>query len=62
MPIATGTVMLSFMVDLTDVLPRPEHSGGTDVRRARIGIGIDVVTLCDPDGVIVELLNVPGKK
>ncbi|HEX3900070.1 MAG TPA: hypothetical protein VHW74_12935 [Mycobacteriales bacterium] len=62
MPIATGTVMLSFMVDLTDVLPRPKHSGGTDVRRARIGIGIDVVTLRDPDGMIVELLNVPGKK
>jgi glyoxylase I family protein len=62
MPIATGTVMLSFMVDLAAVLPRLEEAGGTDVRRATLKIGVDVVTLRDPDGVIVELLNVPAQK
>jgi predicted enzyme related to lactoylglutathione lyase len=58
--IATGTVMLLFMVDLADVLPRLEAAGGTKVRRAKLKIGVDVVTLRDPDGVIVELLDVPA--
>ncbi|HVY09080.1 MAG TPA: VOC family protein [Mycobacteriales bacterium] len=56
-PVATGTVMLSFMVDLADVLPRLVAAGGTDVRRAALKNGVDVVTLRDPDGTLVELLN-----
>jgi catechol 2,3-dioxygenase-like lactoylglutathione lyase family enzyme len=60
-PIATGTVMLSFMVDLADVLPRLAAAGGTDVRRATLKNGVDVATLRDPDGTLVELLNVPSK-
>lgn len=57
-PVAIGTVMLSFMVDLADVLPKLEAAGGTDVRRATLKNGVDVVTLRDPDGTLVELLNV----
>ena len=60
MPIATGTVMLSFMVDLDVVLPRLVAAGGTDVRRATLKIGVDVATLRDPDGTLVELLDVPS--
>jgi catechol 2,3-dioxygenase-like lactoylglutathione lyase family enzyme len=59
LPIATGTVMLSFMVDLAAVLPRLKAAGATDVRRATLKNGVDVVTLRDPDGTLVELLNVP---
>jgi catechol 2,3-dioxygenase-like lactoylglutathione lyase family enzyme len=58
-PVATGSVMLSFMVDLAAVMPRLEAAGGTDVRRATLKNGVDVVTLRDPDGTLVELLNVP---
>ena len=53
----TGTVMLSFMVDVAVVLPKLEAAGGTDVRRATLKNGVDVVTLRDPDGTLVELLN-----
>jgi catechol 2,3-dioxygenase-like lactoylglutathione lyase family enzyme len=56
-PTATGLVMLSFMVDLGVILPRLVAAGGTDVRHATLHNGIDVVTLRDPDGVIVELLD-----
>ncbi len=60
-PPATGFVMLSFMVDLATVLPRLEAAGGTDVRRMSLRNGTTVVTLRDPDGVLVELLDVgPG--
>jgi glyoxylase I family protein len=59
-PIATGAVMLSFMVDLASVLPRLEAAGGTDVRRATLKNGVDVATLRDPDGTLVELLDVPS--
>jgi len=57
LPIKTGTVMLSFMVDVAVVLPKLEAAGGTDVRRATLKNGVDVVTLRDPDGTLVELLN-----
>jgi catechol 2,3-dioxygenase-like lactoylglutathione lyase family enzyme len=60
-PVATGTLMLSFMVDLGSVLPKLEAAGGTDVRRATLKNGVDVVTLRDPDGIIVELLDVPSR-
>jgi catechol 2,3-dioxygenase-like lactoylglutathione lyase family enzyme len=58
-PIATGTVMLSFMVDLADVLPKLQAAGGSHVRRATLQNGVDVATLRDPDGTLVELLNSP---
>ncbi|HVT64721.1 MAG TPA: VOC family protein [Mycobacteriales bacterium] len=60
-PIGTGTVMLSFMVDLAAVLPKLEAAGGSDVRRARLKNGVEVATLRDPDGTLVELLNVVGE-
>lgn len=56
-PIATGTVMLSFMVDLAEVLPKLEAVGATGVRRATLNNGVDVATLRDPDGTLVELLD-----
>ncbi|HVY09713.1 MAG TPA: VOC family protein [Mycobacteriales bacterium] len=59
-PVATGVVMLSFMVDLAVVLPKLEAAGGTDVRRATLRNGVTVVTLRDPDGILVELLDVPA--
>ncbi|HVW79835.1 MAG TPA: VOC family protein [Mycobacteriales bacterium] len=59
-PIATGTLMLSFMVDLAAVLPKLEAAGGTDVRRAVLDNGVAVATLRDPDGILVELLDVPS--
>jgi hypothetical protein len=46
------------MVDLAEVLPRLVAAGGTDVRRATLNNGVDVATLRDPDGTLVELLNV----
>ena len=60
-PISIGTVMLSFMVDLADVLPRLEAAGGSDVRRATLNNGVDVATLRDPDGTLVELLDDPSR-
>jgi glyoxylase I family protein len=56
-PVATGTVLLSFQVDLPAVLPALEAAGGTDVRRATLRNGHNVVTLRDPDGILVELLD-----
>jgi glyoxylase I family protein len=52
-----SSVMLSFMVDLEDVLPRLVAAGGTDVRRATLKNGYAVTTLRDPDGVLVELID-----
>ena len=59
LPIRTGTVMLSFMVDLAQVLPRLVAAGGTDIRQATLKNGVEVATLRDPDGTLVELLNAP---
>lgn len=56
--VATGTVLLSFQVDLDAVLPVLVAAGGTDVRRAMLRNRHAVVTLRDPDGILVELLDV----
>jgi glyoxylase I family protein len=56
-PPAVSSVMLSFMVDLEEVLPRLVAAGGSDVRRATLQIGASVATLRDPDGILVELLD-----
>jgi len=60
-PIRTGTVRRSVRVDLAAVLPRRVAAGGTDVRRATLKNGVDVVTLRDPDGTLVELLDAGGQ-
>jgi hypothetical protein len=52
--------MLSFMVDLAAVLPRLEAAGATEVRHATLKNGVAVATLRDPDGTLVELLDVPA--
>jgi catechol 2,3-dioxygenase-like lactoylglutathione lyase family enzyme len=46
------------LFDLGAVLPRLEAAGGTDVRRATLRNGHGVATLRDPDGILVELLDV----
>lgn len=56
-PPVVSSVMLSFMTDLEDVLPRLVAAGGTDVRRATLKNGYAVVTLRDPDGIMVEVLD-----
>lgn len=57
-PVATGTVLLSFQVELDAVLPALESAGGTEVRRTTLRNGHGVVTLRDPDGILVELLDI----
>src|SRR4051794_21772664 len=57
MPAVTGTVLLSFQGDLAAVLPALEAAGGTDVRRTTLRNGHAVATLRDPDGILVELLD-----
>jgi catechol 2,3-dioxygenase-like lactoylglutathione lyase family enzyme len=57
-PVATATVLLSFQVDLGAVLPALEAAGGSHVRRATLRNGHAVVTLRDPDGILVELLDI----
>jgi catechol 2,3-dioxygenase-like lactoylglutathione lyase family enzyme len=56
-PPVVSSVMLSFMTDLEDVLPRLVSAGGSDVRRATLKNGYAVVTLRDPDGILVEVLD-----
>lgn len=57
-PPATATVLLSFQVELAAVLPALEAAGATDVRRSTLRNGVDVITLRDPDGILVELIDV----
>jgi catechol 2,3-dioxygenase-like lactoylglutathione lyase family enzyme len=56
-PPATGTVMLSFHVDLDAILPAVVALGATDVRRTTLSNGHAVVTVRDPDGIMVELID-----
>lgn len=60
-PPSTGSLLLSFFVDLDVVLAKVEAAGGTDVRRATLDNGTPVATLRDPDGVLIELLHVPPR-
>ena len=57
-PPATGTVMLSFQVDLDAVLTRVLDLGATDLRRTTLRNGPAVATVRDPDGIMVELLDI----
>jgi glyoxylase I family protein len=54
----TGTVMLSLHVDLEAVAPALAASGGRDPRRTTLRNGHAVMTVRDPDGVLVELIDV----
>jgi predicted enzyme related to lactoylglutathione lyase len=56
-PPRTGSMMLSFFVDLEKVLPAVEAFGGTDVRRSTLKNGTAIASVRDPDGVLVELLD-----
>jgi catechol 2,3-dioxygenase-like lactoylglutathione lyase family enzyme len=53
----TGTAMLAFIVDVEAVLPKLLDAGATEVRRATLSNGHAAVTVRDPDGVLVELLD-----
>ncbi|HKC84010.1 MAG TPA: VOC family protein [bacterium] len=55
---ATGTAMLAFHIDLEAVLPRLRDQGATSVRRITLARGNAIVTVRDPDGVMVELIDV----
>lgn len=57
-PPVTATVMLSFHVDLAAVLPALEAAGGTDVRRSTLNNGSAAASIRDPDGILVELLDI----
>jgi glyoxylase I family protein len=57
-PPATGTILLSFQVELAAVLPALETAGASDVRRSTLRNGVAVVTMRDPDGILVELIDV----
>jgi len=53
--------MLSFHVDLDTVLPKVLELGATQFGRVTLGDGTRVVTVRDPDGIIVELLDIPPR-
>jgi glyoxylase I family protein len=55
---ATGTVMLSFNVDLEAVLPALLEAGAMHVRRTTLGSGHAAATVRDPDGILVQLIDV----
>lgn len=57
-PPTTATVVLAFHVDLEAVLPRVIEHGDGEVRRIRLSAGNAIVTVRDPDGIMVELIDV----
>ena len=54
---ATGTVIVSVVVDIEAVLPALLEHGATDVRRTMLTNGYAAATVRDPDGIMVELLD-----
>ena len=54
---ATGTVMLSVIVDVEKVIPALLEAGATDVRRTLLRNGHVAMSVRDPDGILVELLD-----
>ena len=52
------TVMLSFHVLLDTVLPKVLELGATPFGRVTLGNGTRVVTVRDPDGIMVELIDI----
>jgi catechol 2,3-dioxygenase-like lactoylglutathione lyase family enzyme len=55
---ATGTAMLAFHVDREAVLSRLCDQGATDMRSITLPRGNAIVTVRDPDGGMVELIDV----
>ncbi|HEY4398241.1 MAG TPA: VOC family protein [Acidimicrobiia bacterium] len=59
-----GFFLLSFFVDVDDTLARLDALGlAGDVRRIRVpgpGGDVEMATVRDPDGVLVELIGAPG--
>jgi catechol 2,3-dioxygenase-like lactoylglutathione lyase family enzyme len=55
---ATGAAVLAFHVDLDAVLPALVEAGATDVRRTVLSNGSAAATVRDPDGTLVDLLDV----
>jgi hypothetical protein len=49
--------MLAVVVDLEAVLPALLEAGASDVRRATLSNGHAAVSVRDPDGILVELLD-----
>ena len=62
-PPRPGFFLLSFFVDVDDTMARLAALGLDETaRRIRVagpGGGVDMVTLRDPDGVLVELVGIP---
>jgi len=54
---AIATLMLSFHVHLDTVLPKLLELGATEFGRVTLDHGTRVVTVRDPDGIMVELLD-----
>ena len=54
---ATGTVILTFIVDLEAMLPALLEVGATDLRRTTLSNGHAAATVRDPDGIMVQLLD-----
>lgn len=58
---ATGTVILTFIVDLEAMLPALLEVGATDLRRTQLSNGNAAATVRDPDGIMVQLLDAGGR-
>jgi catechol 2,3-dioxygenase-like lactoylglutathione lyase family enzyme len=54
---ATGSVLISVVVDLEAVLPALLAAGATDLRRTTLENGFAAASVRDPDGILVELLD-----
>jgi glyoxylase I family protein len=61
-PPVTGTVVLSFHVDLAATLAQLEAVGVTDVQRITLQRGNQVASVRDPDEVLVELIDIGRPK
>lgn len=55
---ATGTVLLSFQVDLASVLPALEAAASTAPQQITLKRGNAVASVRDPDGILVELIDI----
>jgi catechol 2,3-dioxygenase-like lactoylglutathione lyase family enzyme len=54
---ATGTAILTFIVDLEAILPALLEVGATDARRTKLSNGHAAATVRDPDGIMIQLLD-----
>jgi catechol 2,3-dioxygenase-like lactoylglutathione lyase family enzyme len=56
----TGTAVVALHVDLATVLPALRENGATQVRETKLRNGTPIATVRDPDGVLVELIDIAG--